>query len=189
MKLSKSTIALLLAFIAGLCLLLYPFVSDWWNSFTQSRAIAAYTSAASHLDADESATMIADARRYNADLLTFANRYYPTEREHERYLDALNVTDDGIMCYVEIPSIRVSLPVYHGVDSEVLQVAIGHIEGTSLPVGGPSTHCVISGHRGLPSAELFSNIDQLREGDTFRLETLGETLTYEVDQILIVEPD
>ena len=189
LKLSKSTIALLLAFIAGLCLLLYPFASDWWNSFNQSRAIAGYMSAASSMDEADYTAMLDQARAYNADLPTFANRYYPTDREHERYLDALNVTPDGIMCYVEIPSIRVSLPVYHGVDSAVLQVAIGHIEGTSLPVGGPSTHCVISGHRGLPSAELFSDIDQLREGDTFMLQTLGETLTYEVDQIRIVLPD
>lgn len=189
MKLSKSTIALLAALAVGLCLMLYPSVSDWWNSFNQSHAIAGYETAAASMGEDEAEEMLARARAYNEDLLGFANRYNPTEREHQRYLDTLNVTEGGIMCYVEIPSIRVSLPVYHGVDSSVLQVAIGHIEGTSLPVGGPSTHAVISGHRGLPSAELFSNIDQLREGDTFMLQTLGETLTYEVDQIRIVEPD
>lgn len=189
MRLSKSTIALVIAFVAGLCLAAYPEVSDWWNSFNQSHAIAGYESASASMDEEDVSEMLEGARRYNADLLGFANRYFPTEHEHERYLDALNVTEDGIMCYVEIPSIRVSLPVYHGVDASVLQVAIGHIEGTSLPVGGPSTHCVISGHRGLPSAELFSDIDQLREGDTFMLQTLGETLTYEVDQIRIVEPD
>ena len=189
MRLSKSTIALAIAFVAGLCLAAYPEVSDWWNSFNQSHAIAGYESASAGMDEDDVSEMLEGARRYNADLLDFANRYFPTEYEHERYLDALNVTEDGIMCYVEIPSIRVSLPVYHGVDASVLQVAVGHIEGTSLPVGGPSTHCVISGHRGLPSAELFSDIDQLREGDTFMLQTLGETLTYEVDQIRIVEPD
>lgn len=189
MKLSKSTIALLLALLAGLSLLLYPAVSDWWNSFHQSRAIAGYVSATSNMDEADYADMLAQARSYNADLLGFANRYYPTDYEHQRYIDTLNVTPDGIMCYVEIPSIRLSLPVYHGVDDAVLQVAIGHIEGTSLPVGGPSTHCVISGHRGLPSAELFSNIDQLREGDTFMLQVLGDTLTYEVDQIRIVLPD
>ena len=189
MKLSKSTIALLAALAVGVALMLYPGVSDWWNSFNQSHAIAGYERAASAMSNDEAEEMLARARSYNEDLPGFANRYHPTEREHERYLDTLNVTEDGIMCYVEIPSIRVSLPVYHGVDSSVLQVAIGHIEGTSLPVGGPSTHTVISGHRGLPSAELFSNIDQLREGDTFMLQTLGETLTYEVDQIRIVEPD
>lgn len=189
MKLSKSTITLLAALAVGVALMLYPGVSDWWNSFNQSHAIAGYERAASAMSNDEAEEMLARARSYNEDLPGFANRYHPTEREHERYLDTLNVTEDGIMCYVEIPSIRVSLPVYHGVDSSVLQVAIGHIEGTSLPVGGPSTHTVISGHRGLPSAELFSNIDQLREGDTFMLQTLGETLTYEVDQIRIVEPD
>lgn len=189
MKFSKSTIALLAALAVGLCLMLYPSVSDWWNSFNQSHAIAGYETAAASMGEDEAEEMLARARAYNEDLLGFANRYNPTEREHQRYLDTLNVTEGGIMCYVEIPSIRVSLPVYHGVDSSVLQVAIGHIEGTSLPVGGPSTHAVISGHRGLPSAELFSNIDQLREGDTFMLQTLGETLTYEVDQIRIVEPD
>lgn len=189
MKLSKSTIALLAALAVGIVLMLYPGVSDWWNSFNQSHAIVGYETAAASMGEDEAEEMLARARAYNEDLLGFANRYNPTEREHQRYLDTLNVTEGGIMCYVEIPSIRVSLPVYHGVDSSVLQVAIGHIEGTSLPVGGPSTHAVISGHRGLPSAELFSNIDQLREGDTFMLQTLGETLTYEVDQIRIVEPD
>lgn len=188
-RLGKSTVALIVAFVAGLCLALYPGLSDWWNSLNQSHAIAGYESASSALARDDAEEMLESARRYNEDLRGLANRFYPTELEHRRYLDALDVTEDGIMCYVEIPSIRVSLPVYHGVDAEVLQVAVGHVEGTSLPVGGPSTHCVISGHRGLPSAELFSDIDQLREGDTFMLQTLGETLTYEVDQIRIVEPD
>lgn len=189
MKRSRSTIVLLLVFIAGLCLLLYPGISDWWNSFNQSRAVASYVDQVTNLTNEDYERMLKEARSYNQDLLGFSNRYHPTDAEHERYLDTLNVTDDGIMCYVEIPSIRVSLPVYHGVDDAVLQVAIGHIEGSSLPVGGASTHCVISGHRGLPSAELFSNIDQLIEGDHFMLQTLGETLTYEVDQIRIVEPD
>ena len=189
MKQNRSTVILALVFAAGLCLLLYPTLSDWWNSFHQSRAISSYASAVSELDDEKQQAMYEEARLYNEALLGFANRYHPTEAEHRRYLSTLSVTDDGMMCYVEIPSIRVQLPVYHGVDDAVLQVACGHIEGTSLPVGGASTHTVISGHRGLPSARLLSDIDQLREGDTFMLHTLGETLTYEVDQIRIVEPD
>lgn len=169
--------------------MLYPLVSDLWNETRQSRAIADYTQAVAAMDDQSYRQLLRDAQAYNAELLDHPDRFYPTEEEISRYEGLLNVAGSGVMGYVEIPSIQVLLPIYHGVDEAVLQTAIGHIEGTSLPVGGESTHCVISGHRGLPSAKLFTDLDQLDLGDTFRLRILDEVLTYEVDQIRIVEPD
>lgn len=189
MKHKKSTIALILVLLAGLSLMLYPLVSDLWNETRQSRAIADYTQAVAAMDDQSYRQLLRDAQAYNAELLDHPDRFYPTEEEIDRYERLLNVAGSGVMGYVEIPSIQVLLPIYHGVDEAVLQTAIGHIEGTSLPVGGESTHCVISGHRGLPSAKLFTDLDQLDLGDTFRLRILDEVLTYEVDQIRIVEPD
>ena len=188
MKNKKSTILLLLAFFIGLSLLLYPTVSDYWNSFHQSKAIAGYAQAVADLNDVSYEHYWADAQAYNAALPENRHRYQPTEEEHSQYENLLNISDNGIMGYIEIPVIGVSLPIYHGVEDTVLQIAIGHIEGTSLPVGGLSTHCVVSGHRGLPSAKLFTDLDKLVEGDTFLLRVLDEVLTYEVDQIRIVEP-
>lgn len=189
MKHKKSTIALILVLLAGLSLMLYPLVSDLWNETRQSRAIADYTQAVAAMDDQSYRQLLRDAQAYNAELLDHPDRFFPTEEEISRYEGLLNVAGSGVMGYVEIPSIQVLLPIYHGVDEAVLQTAIGHIEGTSLPVGGESNHCVISGHRGLPSAKLFTDLDQLDLGDTFRLRILDEVLTYEVDQIRIVEPD
>lgn len=188
MKNKKSTILLLLAFLIGLSLLLYPTVSDYWNSFHQSKAIASYAEAVAELDDVSYERYWADAQAYNVALPGNGNRYQPTEEEHRQYENLLNISGNGIMGYVEIPAIGVTLPIYHGVEDTVLQIAIGHIEGTSLPVGGSSTHCVVSGHRGLPSAKLFTDLDKLVEGDIFLLRVLDEVLTYEVDQIRIVEP-
>lgn len=189
MKNKKSTILLLLlVFLIGLSLLLYPTVSDYWNSFHQSKAIASYAEAVAELDDVSYERYWADAQEFNAALPGNKHRYQPTEEEHRQYEDMLNISGNGIMGYIEIPVIGVSLPIYHGVEDTVLQIAIGHIEGTSLPVGGLSTHCVVSGHRGLPSAKLFTDLDKLVEGDIFLLRVLDEILTYEVDQIHIVEP-
>ena len=140
------------------------------------------------LDNDLYEALWADAQAYNQTLLEKPDRYLITEEEQAEYEALLNVSGNGIIGYIEIPSIGCSLPIYHGTDEAVLQIAIGHIEGSSLPVGGESTHSVLSGHRGLPSDRLFTDLDQLREGDTFLLRVLDETLSYEVDQILIVEP-
>lgn len=188
MKKKLSTILLAAAFLVGLGLMLYPTVSDWWNSFHQSRAIASYAEAAAGLSEEEYNRLLGEAQAYNARLLEKSNPLVPTEEEEEEYRNTLDVTGNGIMGYIEIPKIECSLPIYHSVDEAVLQIAIGHIVGTSLPVGGPSTHCVLSGHRGLPSAKLFTNLDQLAVGDTFMIDTLDNVLTYEVDQIRIVEP-
>lgn len=188
MKNRKSTIVLLLVFLIGLSLLLYPTASDWWNSFHQSHAIASYAEAVAEMDDVSYEQAWAQAQAYNETLRSNKRRYQPTEEETEQYENLLNISGNGIMGYIEIPAIGVSLPIYHGTEDTVLQIAIGHIEGSSLPVGGPGTHCVVSGHRGLPSAKLFTDLDKLTEGDTFMLRVLDEVLTYEVDQIHIVEP-
>ncbi len=181
-------ILLVLILLAGLSLLLYPSVSDYWNSFHQSRAIVQYAEQVSLLDEDQYEELWTSATDYNASLLERANSYILSDTQKEQYEELLNVSGIGVMGYIEIPSIDCSLPIYHGTEESVLQTAIGHLEWTSLPVGGESTHCVLSGHRGLPSAKLFTNLDKLVEGDVFMLRILDEVLTYEVDQILIVEP-
>ena len=183
-----STVILILVFLVGLSLLLYPSVSDYWNSFHQSRAIATYAEQVANIDNDIYAQLWEDARAYNQTLVGKQNRFQISEEERETYESLLNVGGNGIIGYIEIAKIGCSLPIYHGTDEGVLQIAVGHIEGTSLPTGGESTHCVVSGHRGLPSARLFTDLDKLIPGDTFVLRVLDETLTYEVDQILIVEP-
>ena len=189
MKKHLSTALLLLVLLAGVALLLYPTASDYWNSFHQSRAIAGYAESVSGLNAVDYGHIWRSAREYNARLLERANTFRVLEEDEADYNGELNVGNNGIMGYIEIPGIEVSLPIYHGTSDGVLQVAVGHLQGSSLPVGGPSTHCVLSGHRGLPSAKLFTNLDQLAEGDIFMLRILNETLTYEVDQIHIVLPD
>lgn len=188
-KISKSSIILIIVFIAGLFLLLYPSVSDYWNSFHQSRAIASYVDAVNNLKEEEYDRIWNEAIKYNSSLSSGLHIHDFTDEETRQYECLLNIERNGIMGYIEIPKIRVYLPIYHGTAESVLQVAIGHIEGTSLPVGGEGSHCVISGHRGLPTAKLFTNLDQLQEGDYFTITVLKEVLTYEVDQIRIVEPD
>lgn len=189
MKKHLSNIILIVILLAGLSLLLYPTVSDYWNKFHQSQAIASYAEAVADLDDETYEQLWGEAVEYNQSLRSRANRYHPTEEEHAAYEALLNVSGDGIMGYIEIESINCYLPIYHGVEESVLQIAVGHIEGTSLPVGGSGSHCVLSGHRGLPSAKLFTDLDQMREGDVFVLRVLDETLTYEVDQIRIVLPE
>lgn len=188
-KKNLSSIILVLIFIIGLSLLLYPSFSDYWNSFHQSRAIASYAQTVTTIDDDQYEKMWAQAQEYNTTLAKKQNRWVLSEKEYEEYESLLNIGGTGIIGYIEIPTIKVSLPIYHGVDEAVLQIAVGHIEGSSLPVGGEGTHCVISGHRGLPSAKLFTNLDEMEEGDLFMMRVLDETLTYEVDQIRIVEPE
>ena len=184
-----TTILLVLILLTGVSLLLYPTVSDYWNSFHQSQAIASYVEAVAEIDNTDYEKMWQEAVAYNEKLKDNSGRWMPTDEELEEYERLLNVSDTGIMGYIEIPKIKVSLPIYHGTDEAILQIAIGHIPGSSLPVGGKGTHCVVSGHRGLPSAKLFTDLDQLEEGDLFMMRILDETLTYEVDQVRIVEPE
>ena len=189
MKKNSSTIILLVVFLLGLSLLLYPSFSNYWNSFTSSKAIGSYAAEVSGLDEDRYRHIWENAYTYNQSIKTRANKYALTEEMNEEYQSLLNVGGTGIMGYIEITSLGVSLPVYHGTSDAVLQIAVGHLDWTSLPVGGEGTHCVLSGHRGLPSAKLFTDLDKITEGDVFVLRVLDEILTYEVDQILIVEPN
>ena len=182
------TVVLVLILLVGLSLLLYPTFSDYWNSFHQTHAIASYSKEVSQLDDETFEELKEEAIAYNNSLIGKSNRLNLSKADEKEYESLLDVTGTGIMGYIEISKIRCSLPIYHGTDDAVLQIAIGHIPGSSLPVGGESTHCVLSGHRGLPSAKLFSKLDQLEVGDTFVLRVLDDVLTYEVDQILIVEP-
>jgi len=183
-------VLLVLIMIGGMGLILYPSFADYWNDLHQSRAIASYEKQVSTLDAATYERMWKEAQAYNTKLSgQYTNLHTLTDEEEEEYNAVLDVTGGGIMGYIEIPKINVSLPVYHGTDDAVLQIAVGHIAGSSLPVGGRSTHCVVSGHRGLPSARLFTDLDQLEEGDIFLLQVLDQTLTYEVDQILTVLPE
>ena len=183
-----TTLFLVLMFFAGLSLLLYPTVSNYWNSLHQSRAIAAYVEQVTQIDNETFDQLREQARAYNRTLVGKAYRYDMTRQEREEYLGLLNVSENGIIGYIEIPGIHCELPIYHGTDADALQIGVGHIEGSSLPVGGESTHCAISGHRGLPSAKLFSDLDKLTVGDRFILRVLDDTLTYEVDQIHTVLP-
>ena len=188
-KKNWSNIILIVVFFVGLSVLLYPTVSDYWNSLHQSRAIATYSDAVEEMDTSDYERMWTEADAYNEKLYESGHGLGLAEDEKEEYESILDVSGTGIMSYIEIPSIKCSLPIYHGTDEAVLQIAVGHIEGSSLPVGGVNTHCVLSGHRGLPSAKLFSDLDKLEEGDLFMIRTLDQTLTYEVDQIRIVLPE
>ena len=188
MKKHGTTIILLLVLIVGLSLLLYPTLADWWNSMHQSRAVASYVEKVASIDDEEYAHLWEDAWNYNQSLIGRSNNYLLSEEQQKAYDQILDIGGLGIMGYIEVPSIGVTLPIYHGTDESVLQVALGHLEWTSLPVGGESSHCVVSGHRGLPSAKLFTDLDKLTIGDVFMFRVLDEILTYEVDQILIVEP-
>lgn len=189
MKRKLSTMLLILVFFAGLSLLLYPSLSDYWNSFHASQAVATYSEEVRNLNADKYDRLIGEAREYNAALPGRYKDFFLSESDRSTYNALLDVNGTGVMGYIEIPTIQISLPIYHGTEDEVLQIAVGHLDWSSLPVGGEGTHCVLSGHRGLPSAKLFTNLDKLVAGDKFVIRVLDEVMTYEVDQILIVEPN
>ena len=193
-------VLLVLVLLAGLAIVAYPSFSDYWNSFHQSRAIVSYAESVATLNNEEYDRMWDDALLYNAYLEKKPNQWAITDEETEAYNARLNVGGSGNMVFISIPRINVNLPVYHGTEESVLQTSVGHIEGTSLPVGSPheneedfqqvafASHCVISGHRGLPSARLFSDLDKMEIGDTFTFNVLDQTLTYEVDAINVVLP-
>ena len=184
-----TTAFLVLLLLAGVSLLLYPSLSDYWNSMHQTRAIASYAETVSQLDTAQYDEMWKAAQNYSRSLAQRETAFALTGEQKAAYESLLDVSGLGVMGYIEIPEIDCSLPIYHGTEESVLQVAVGHLEWSNLPVGGEGTHCVLSGHRGLPSAKLFTNLDKLAVGDTFLLRVLDEVLTYEVDQILIVEPE
>lgn len=182
------TVLLIVILLIGLSLLLYPSLANYWNSITQTRAIATYLEEIADMDEDEYERIRNDVIEYNRALSDRKVEYTLPQEMKEQYDLLLNIAGSGIMGYISIPSIDVELPIYHGTDEGVLQKAIGHLDWTSLPIGGEGSHCVVSGHRGLPSARLFTDLDKLAVGDCFMLNVLDEVLTYEVDQIRIVEP-
>ncbi len=179
--------AVLLAVCAGI--FFWPEISDRWYRCRQKKVIAQYKKTASETGRTEEQSILAEAEAYNRTLLEKHFSYEITEQEKRTYDSVLDITGTGVMGYIEIPKIDVALPIYHGSNEKILQKAIGHIEGSSLPVGGTGTHTVLTGHRGLPTAKLFTDIDQLEEGDRFMIRVLNRTMTYEVDQILTVLPD
>lgn len=185
---SVSTIILVLIFFLGMGIMLYPTVSDWWNSLHATRAIEGYVSVVEDMSGKEKEAILEAAREYNAKLQSGVN-FLLTDEELEEYNSLLDITGTGIMGYLQIPAISVNLPIYHTVDESVLQIAVGHIPGSSLPIGGEGTHAILSGHRGLPSAKLFSDLDKVVEGDIFTIDIMDETVTYMVDQIRIVLPE
>lgn len=187
MRKNLSTIILILIFLVGLSVMLYPSVSDAVNRKHQSRAVAGYAEEVEQLSDADYQTYFDAADAYNRQLNTTPNAFYKPDLV-SGYAQTLDISGTGIMGYITIPKISVELPIYHGTDEGVLQVAAGHLEGSSLPVGGAGTHAVISAHRGLPSAKLFTNLDELEVGDRFTITVLDRVLTYEVDQISIVLP-
>ena len=188
MKSKKATIFLLISFFIGLSVLLYPSISSFWNSKTQSKAIVDYESMLSQYKPEDYSAIFEEADAFNRKLLTLNSPMSELSQLTE-YANILNVSGNGMMGYITIPKINQELPVYHGTSDSVLSIAVGHLEGTSLPVGGESTHAVVSAHRGLPTAVLFTHLDRLEVGDTFSFTILDRTITYEVDQIRIVEPN
>lgn len=180
---------LIFALIFGLSMIIYPSFSNYWNECHQTKVITNYDLVVEELDNKDYSDIWNSAVQYNSSVTEYQRKLSLTEQQKSKYENELNMVGDGIMGYVEIPSLAIQLPIYHGTDDAVLQVAIGHIEWSSLPVGGTGTHCVLSGHRGLPSAKLFSNLDQMEVGDYFQLKVLDQVLVYEVDQTRIVEPE
>ena len=187
MSTRKIWIILTLGFLVGICVLLYPAFSNFWNSKTQSRAIVNYESVLEHLEPEDYSAIFQAAYDYNEALREVE---FPL-RDFEQvpgYYEALKIEGTSIIGYVKIDKIGVELPVYHGTSDEVLNRGVGHLEGSSLPVGGESTHCVMSAHRGLPSAKLFTDLDRLEMGDTFQITVLDQVLTYLVDQVKVITP-
>ena len=188
LKKNGLTLILLLILLIGAGLIAYPSFANWWNSFHQSRAVASYAETVANMNTEEYERIISKAQAYNRKLSRSGILWTLDEDEEKEYKEQLDIGTSGIMGYIDISKIDVMLPIYHGIEESILQVAVGHIPGTSLPVGGKGSHCVVSGHRGLPSARLFTDIDKLVEGDTFTITVLNKTLTYEVDQIRTVLP-
>lgn len=188
MKRNKIGIFLVLLLFIGVCGLLYPAVSQYWNSKTQTRAVGNYQDILNSLKKEDFSSYFQEAEDYNGALYSLKSPLLDY-RQLTEYHNILNINGNGIMGYVSIPKLSVELPLYHGVSAEVLNIACGHLEGTSLPVGGENTHVVLSAHRGLPHAKLFTELDKMELGDTFQLTVLDRTLTYQVEQIKVVRPD
>lgn len=183
-----SDIITVLIILVGAAFLGYPTFSEWWNSLTSSKVISNYDNKVSKIDSAEKDKMFSDAQAYNERLLKKEDRFHLDNKDEEEYKSLLNM-DADIIGVLDIPKIDINLPIYHGASDSVLQAGIGHMPGTSLPVGGESTHSALLGHSGLPSAKLITGLDEMENGDCFMLKVLGKTLTYQVDSICVVEPD
>ena len=188
MRKHRTAILLTLGFLVGICILLYPAISDYWNSKTQSRAIVDYESVLKDMDKEDYAAIFSTANAYNQALAELGNPLI-NHTQIPGYTEALRISESNMMAYLKIERIGVELPIYHGTSDEVLNKGVGHLEGSSLPVGGENTHCVMSAHRGLPSAKLFTDLDRMEKGDTFQIVVLDQVLTYQVDQIKVIEPN
>lgn len=180
---------MVIGLLVGIGLLAYPSVANYWNQFHQTRAIMSYSETVDNMSTKDYDKILESAREYNERIAERGLHWVMSDADREAYENELNIDGTGIMGYVSVPKFHIRVPIYHGTEESVLQVAIGHLEATSLPVGGENTHTQVSGHRGLPSARLFTDLDKIREGDTWTITVLNETLTYECDQIRIVEPE
>ncbi len=180
---------MVIGLLVGIGLLAYPSVANYWNQFHQTRAIMSYSEAVDNMSTEDYKKILNSAREYNVRLAERGLHWVMNDADRAAYEKELNIDGSGIMGYISVPKFHIKVPIYHGTEESVLQVAIGHLETTSLPVGGKSTHTQVSGHRGLPSARLFTDLDKIKEGDTWTITVLNETLTYECDQIRIVEPE
>ena len=187
MRKHKTAIFLTLGFLVGICILLYPAFSDYWNSKTQSRAITNYESVLENMKPEDYTAVFDQAHAYNKAL--YETKYPLMDyKDVPGYFEALSLTDNDMIGYLKIERISVELPIYHGTSDEVLNKGVGHLQGSSLPVGGENTHCVMSAHRGLPSSKLFTDLDRMEIGDTFQIIILDQILTYQVDFIKVIEP-
>lgn len=189
MKKKPPVIFMLIIFLIGLSIFFYPTVSNFVNTGKQAETVEQYIKAVEKLSPENYEQIWSEAEDYNGSLLNMSNRYYMTEEEREYYNSLLNISGNGVMGYLQIPKIGETIPIYHGTDESVLQTAAGHLEGSSLPVGGESTHCVITAHSGLPQVRLFTDLTKLKEGDVFYICILGKTLTYEIDWISVELPE
>ena len=188
MRKHKTVIFLTIGFLVGICVLLYPTISDYWNSKTQSRAIVDYESILDQLEPEDYTAILDKAHEYNK--LLYETDFPLTDyAKVPGYYDALHITDNDMIGYLKIDRIGVELPIYHGTSDDVLNRGVGHLEGSSLPVGGENTHSVMSAHRGLPSSKLFTDLDRVEKGDTFQIVILNQVLTYQVDFIKVIEPN
>lgn len=188
MKKRKTTIIMIIFFFIGLLTLFYPTLSNYYNEKKQSRMISNYENILNSTNTINFDELKEKAINYNKELNKLKEPLFNYDNLNN-YYDLLNINKDGMMGYLTIDKIKVELPIYHGTSNEVLNSSVGHLEGTSLPIGGPSTHSVLSAHRGLPSAKLFTNLDKLEIGDTFKIAILDEVLNYQIDKIMIVKPN
>ena len=187
MKKYQSTILLLFMFILGLCILLYPLISNWWNGKVQTKMIENYETVLQTIDQEDYSKYFEEADAFNRELLEMDAPLY-NEKQLKNYENILNVPNTDVMGYIAIDKLQVELPIYHGTSEDVLSAGVGHLKGSSVPVGGVGTHCALSAHRGLPSSKLFSDLDQMEIGDLFTITVLDRLLTYQVDDIQIVLP-